>query len=106
LLKGAARRANSSTDCTGDGRWGGSLENRARFLLAVVDAVRARVGDDFAVSVKLNSADFQKGGFTLDECLRVVGWLGERKVDLLEISGGTYENLIFMNPGYHDRGAG
>lgn len=77
--------------------WGGSLENRSRFLLAVVDAVRARVGDDFAVSVKLNSADFQKGGFTLEECLQVVSWLGERKVDLLEISGGTYENLVFMD---------
>jgi len=71
--------------------WGGPLENRARFLLEIVRAVRRRVGRDFALGVKLNSADFQRGGFTLDECVRVAGWLGEESIDLLEISGGTYE---------------
>lgn len=76
--------------------WGGSLVNRARFLLATVAAVRAAVGKDFPVGVKLNSADFQKGGFTLDECIAVSGWLGEAGIDLLEISGGTYENVVFL----------
>jgi 2,4-dienoyl-CoA reductase-like NADH-dependent reductase (Old Yellow Enzyme family) len=71
--------------------WGGSLENRARFLLEAVRAVRSKVGAAFPVGVKLNSADFQKGGFTLDECVQVAGWLGEEGVDLLELSGGTYE---------------
>jgi len=71
--------------------WGGSLENRARFLLEVVRAVRASVGRDFPVSVKLNSDDFRKGGFTNAECLEVVRWLNEESIDLLEISGGTYE---------------
>ncbi len=71
--------------------WGGNLRNRSRFLLEVVRAVRARVGADFPVGVKLNSADFQKGGFSLDECVQVAGWLGEQGIDLLEISGGTYE---------------
>lgn len=71
--------------------WGGSLENRARMLLEVVRAVRDAVGDDFPVAVKLNSADFQKGGFSLDECIQVARWLGEARIDLLEISGGSYE---------------
>lgn len=71
--------------------WGGPLENRARFLLEVVRAVRRAVGVDYPVSVKLNSADFQKGGFSLDECVRLVRWLDEEGVDLLEVSGGTYE---------------
>jgi 2,4-dienoyl-CoA reductase-like NADH-dependent reductase (Old Yellow Enzyme family) len=71
--------------------WGGSLENRARFLLETVRAVRLAVGADFPVAVKLNSDDFRKGGFSHEECLRVVGWLNEEAIDLLEISGGTYE---------------
>jgi 2,4-dienoyl-CoA reductase-like NADH-dependent reductase (Old Yellow Enzyme family) len=71
--------------------WGGSLENRARFLLETVRAVRATVGADFPVSLKLNSADFQKGGFSNEECLQVVQWLNDCRLDLLEISGGTYE---------------
>lgn len=81
--------------------WGGSLENRARFLLEAVRAVRKAVGDDFPVSVKLNSADFQKGGFTNDECLQVVQWLNETNIDLLEISGGTYEQPALL--GYQGR---
>ncbi len=79
-------RVNQRTD-----EWGGPLANRARLLLEVVKAVRAHAGPDFAVSVKLNSADFQKGGFTNEECLQVVDWLNGAGVDLLEISGGSYE---------------
>jgi 2,4-dienoyl-CoA reductase-like NADH-dependent reductase (Old Yellow Enzyme family) len=74
-----------------DDDWGGTLENRARFLLEVVRAVRGAVGQDFPVSVKLNSDDFRKGGFSHAECLEVVRWLNDESIDLLEISGGTYE---------------
>lgn len=77
-------------------QWGGSLENRARLLLDVVRAVRAEVGVGYPISVKLNSSDFVKGGFTLDECIQVVHWLNEVGVDLLDISGGTYEQLEFF----------
>ncbi len=79
-------RSNQRTD-----RWGGSLENRARFLREVVRATRAAVGAQFAISVKLNSADFQKGGFAFEDSQTVAGWLAEDGVDLIEISGGTYE---------------
>ena len=71
--------------------WGGSLENRARFLLEVVRAVRRAVGPDFPVALKLNSDDFRKGGFTNAECVEVVRWLNDESLDLLELSGGSYE---------------
>jgi 2,4-dienoyl-CoA reductase-like NADH-dependent reductase (Old Yellow Enzyme family) len=77
--------------------WGGSLENRARFLLEVVRAMRAQVGPDFPIGVKLNSSDFQKGGFTFAECQKVVIWLGDANIDLLEISGGNHEHLRYFD---------
>ncbi|MGC0362398.1 2,4-dienoyl-CoA reductase-like NADH-dependent reductase (Old Yellow Enzyme family) [Rhodococcus sp. 27YEA15] len=73
-------------------RWGGSLENRARMLLDVVRTVRARASPGFAVAVKLNSADFQRGGFDSDDARRVIAMLEHLGVDLVEISGGSYES--------------
>jgi len=72
-------------------QWGGSLENRARLLLDVVRGVRAAVDADFAVSVKLNSADFQRGGFSPEDARAVVAMLAPLGVDLVELSGGSYE---------------
>ncbi|MEO9572402.1 MAG: hypothetical protein ABJ263_10635 [Tateyamaria sp.] len=77
--------------------WGGPLENRARFLRAVYGATRAAVGGDFPVAVKLNSADFQKGGFTIQDSCQVAQWLEEDGIDLIELSGGTYEQMSFVN---------
>ncbi len=74
-----------------DDRWGGTLENRARFLMFTVNTVRQLVGSAFPVAVKLNSADFQRGGFAFEDSLRVARWLQDAGVDLIEISGGTYE---------------
>lgn len=71
--------------------WGGSLQNRARFLIETLKATRAAVGADFPVSIKLNSDDFRKGGFEFSDCLQLVEMLKPLKLDLLEISGGTYE---------------
>lgn len=78
--------SNQRTD-----EWGGSLENRARLLLEIVKAVRAVVSPGFAVAVKLNSADFQRGGFTADDARQVVALLNPLGVDLVELSGGSYE---------------
>jgi 2,4-dienoyl-CoA reductase-like NADH-dependent reductase (Old Yellow Enzyme family) len=72
-------------------RWGGSLENRARLLLEVLGAVRKSVLPQFCVAVKLNSADFQRGGFDADDARQVIQWLNEQQIDLLELSGGSYE---------------
>lgn len=78
---------NTRTD-----RWGGSLENRARMLLDIVRAVREVVSPTFAVAVKLNSADFQRGGFDADDARRVIKMLEPLGVDLVELSGGSYES--------------
>ncbi len=77
--------------------WGGTLENRARALIAIVTKARGVLGADFPISVKLNSADFQKGGFDFDDSLTVAKWLANAGVDLLEISGGTYEQPRLLN---------
>jgi 2,4-dienoyl-CoA reductase-like NADH-dependent reductase (Old Yellow Enzyme family) len=79
--------ANRRTD-----QWGGQLENRARMLLDAVRAVRAKVSSSFAVAVKLNSADFQHGGFEPDDARRVIAMVEPLGVDLVELSGGSYES--------------
>lgn len=78
--------------------WGGSLENRARLLMEIVKRTRQAVGADYPVAVKLNSADFQKGGFTDDESIQVVEWLSQLSIDLVEISGGNYEAQQMLGP--------
>ena len=72
-------------------QWGGSIENRMRFLLEIYQAVRAATSDQFIISVKLNSADFQRGGITEEEVVAVFKAIDAAGIDLIEISGGTYE---------------
>ncbi len=72
-------------------QWGGNTENRRRFLFEIYKAMRAEVGKDFPIGIKLNSADFQKGGFTDEESLETIKGLENLGIDLIEISGGTYE---------------
>lgn len=76
--------------------WGGTPEKRRRFVLEIYRAMRARCGKEFPISVKLNSADFQRGGFTEDESMAVMSALADEGVDLIEISGGTYESAAMM----------
>ena len=73
-------------------QWGGRLANRARLLFEVIKYIRENVGSSFCVSVKLNSADFQKGGFNQTEASWVVDQLNYMGVDLVELSGGSYES--------------
>ncbi|MGB7407000.1 MAG: NADH:flavin oxidoreductase/NADH oxidase family protein [Pontixanthobacter sp.] len=80
-------------------QWGGSLENRARFLLTIVKRVRAAVAPTFGVAVKLNSADFQKGGFAFEDARQVVEWLDGQGVDYVELSGGSYESPAMAGSG-------
>jgi 2,4-dienoyl-CoA reductase-like NADH-dependent reductase (Old Yellow Enzyme family) len=74
--------------------WGGTAEKRRRFVLAVYDEIRRQVGSHFPVAIKLNSADFQRGGFTEEESLATVQALVDAGIDLVEISGGTYETGV------------
>ncbi len=73
-------------------KWGGTAENRRRFVLAVYEEIRKNVGPGFPVGIKLNSADFQKGGFTEEESVETILALADAGIDMLEISGGTYED--------------
>ncbi len=70
--------------------YGGTIANRMRLLLETIGAVRAAVGSDFPVAVKLNSSDQLEGGFDEDDALKVTAALDRSSIDLLDISGGTY----------------
>jgi len=74
-----------------DDGWGGTAEKRRRFLFEVLRAVREAIGPRAILALKLNSADFQRGGFSEEESMDVVRLLNDTGLDLLEISGGTYE---------------
>ena len=69
--------------------YGGSVENKARIVLEVMQKVRAEVGDDYPVMIKINSSDFVDGGFDVDEMLKVSAMLKEAEIDAIELSGGT-----------------
>lgn len=83
--------ANQRTD-----RWGGTPEKRRRFVLEVARAIRAEIGTGATMAIKLNSADFQRGGFSEDESIEVVHALAAEGIDLLEISGGTYSSAAML----------
>lgn len=76
--------------------WGGDPARRMRFLIEVVRRIRSRVAPGFAVGLKLNSADFQRGGFTEDESRGVLAALAGEGLDLIEVSGGSYEQPAMM----------
>ncbi len=77
-------------------RWGGSLENRARFVLEIYRNMRQKVGADFPLGIKINSADFQRGAFTEEESMEVIQMLDAEGMDLIEVSGGTYERAAMV----------
>ncbi|MBZ6084433.1 NADH:flavin oxidoreductase/NADH oxidase [Streptomyces olivaceus] len=84
--------------------YGGSLENRARFLLRIVDAVRAEMGDGLALLVRLSATDWTEGGITLEDTIQVVDLLREHSVDLIDVStGGNVLAQIPVGPGYQVR---
>lgn len=87
-------RANRRED-----EWGGDPERRRRFVLEILRATRAAVGPAFPIGIKLNSADFQRGGFSEEESEEVVAALAAAGIDLIEISGGTYEAPAMMGGG-------
>lgn len=78
-------------------KWGGSLENRMRFLVEIYQGIRAVVRPEFLVGLKLNSADFQKGGFDESDSIQVVQKMSQLGIDFIEISGGNYESPAMMS---------
>ncbi|KUJ21404.1 NADH oxidase [Mollisia scopiformis] len=82
-------RTNKRTDA-----YGGTLTNRMRLIVEVVQEIRSRVSPSFIVSVKLNSTDFQEDGFKPHEARELVGVLQDDVgLDFVELSGGTYEHV-------------
>lgn len=82
-------------------QYGGSEENRARFLLEIVDAIRAEVGQAVPVLVRLSATDWTEGGLTLDDTVEIVRKLGDRGVDLIDVStGANVPAKIPVGPGY------
>ncbi|MBJ7347563.1 MAG: NADH:flavin oxidoreductase/NADH oxidase family protein [Thermoleophilaceae bacterium] len=79
--------------------WGGSLENRMRFVLQAVREVRRATSGDFAVGIKINSNDFMRGGFDQTAALKAARALDAEGVDMIEISGGTYERAAMFGYG-------
>ncbi|KAL7813689.1 hypothetical protein V8C44DRAFT_357478 [Trichoderma aethiopicum] len=79
-----------------DDEYGGPLQNRSRLIFDITKAIRARVPDkSFSLAIKLNSAEFQKGGFSPEECRELCAELEKSGFDWVELSGGTYESLAF-----------
>lgn len=78
--------------------YGGSIENRARLVLEVVQSIRDGVGDKFPVLVKMNTDDFLDGGFCVDDMIHVARMLEESGVDAIELSGGTSLALLIQSP--------
>ncbi|KAF5495078.1 NADH-dependent flavin oxidoreductase nadA [Colletotrichum siamense] len=77
-------------------KYGGSLANRARIILEIAAAIRARVTDPgFSIGIKVNSVEFQEGGFSTEDCSELCAVLEEHKFDFVELSGGTYQSLAF-----------
>ncbi|EKJ73732.1 hypothetical protein FPSE_06078 [Fusarium pseudograminearum CS3096] len=79
-------------------KYGGSIENRARIIFEIADAIRARVPDkSFGLSIKVNSVEFQEGGFSTDDCKVLCRQLENHGFDFVELSGGTYQSLAFAH---------
>lgn len=90
LAQFLAQTTNKRTD-----KYGGSLENRARIILEIGDEIRKRTQPGFVLGIKMNSVEFQEGGFQPEEAKKLASMLEEHKFEFVELSGGTYENLKF-----------
>lgn len=88
-------RTNQRTD-----QWGGSLENRTRLLRTIVRSIRENTGTGFALCVRLNVSDYLPNGFTMPEAIETVKWLESDGVDLVDLSGGSYDRSISFERKY------
>ncbi|GBL03143.1 NADH:flavin oxidoreductase/NADH oxidase family protein [Glaciecola sp. KUL10] len=83
--------------------WGGSIQNRSRLLINIVSQVKEACGEQFILSVKLNSADFQRGGFDINDASVVINALAPFNLDFIELSGGSYEAPAMQGKSGDDR---
>lgn len=93
LAQFLSQTTNKRTD-----EYGGSLVNRARLIFQISDAIRARIPDrSFIIGIKVNSVEFQQGGFSTEDCRALCGELEQHGFDFVELSGGTYQELGFSH---------
>ena len=92
LAQFLATTTNKRTD-----QYGGSLANRSRIIIEIVQRIRKRVPQSFILGIKINSVEFQKGGFDTAECKELCAALETNRLDFVELSGGTYEELGFVH---------
>ncbi len=76
-------RSNHRTD-----KYGGSIENRARFPMMVLDRIRSRVGNDLLIEYRVSGSEFVPGGFEIDECIEFMKIIQD-KIDIIHISAGV-----------------
>ncbi|EXJ79587.1 oxidoreductase [Capronia epimyces CBS 606.96] len=77
--------------------YGGPLRNRARLILEIAESIRQKLPSSFILGIKINSVEFQEGGFTAEEARELCTLLEEAKFDFVELSGGTYQSLAFAH---------
>lgn len=88
---------NHRTDC-----YGGSLDNRARLLFEVVDAIKSECGKDFPIILRISGSEKNPSGLSLDDTLYLVPKLIEHGIDAFEVSGGSlYEASYEVIPCHH-----
>ena len=92
LAQFLSNTTNKRTD-----KYGGSLANRSRLIMEIAQRIRTRVPKDFIIGIKINSVEFQKGGFDTEECKQLCADLEANHFDFVELSGGTYEELAFSH---------
>lgn len=79
--------------------YGGSLENRMRIITEIYSGIREKTGKDFSIALKINSSDFSSDGFSEEDSIKVIKKMDELGIDLIEISGGNYENPTMQGIG-------
>ena len=92
LAQFLASSTNKRTD-----QYGGSLANRSRIILEIAQRIHKRVPESFILGIKINSVEFQQGGFDTNECKELCAALEANRFDFVELSGGTYEQLAFSH---------
>jgi 2,4-dienoyl-CoA reductase-like NADH-dependent reductase (Old Yellow Enzyme family)/thioredoxin reductase len=81
-------------------KYGGSVANRARFVMEIVSLIKERVGKDFPVSVRMNGSDYMPGGVTVDMARQTAKLLEEAGADMIGVSGGAYGSYPVIVPPY------
>ena len=92
LAQFLAPTTNKRTD-----KYGGSIENRMRLIVEIAEACQKRVSKSFIIGIKINSVEFQEGGFSPEDATSLCQALEKARFDYVELSGGTYESLAFVH---------